>query len=307
MSEPTGNSPSAIRSLLVQHPLPEVAGLVPLAILDGDTPMVVELADALESPPSNLFDLVDKRGAVIVRSRGGGGFAPGALRSVLGVGGELIQSAAELGKAGWSDFYHVVDRGMNIDDPNVLFSATTLPIGFHSDGNEPDWVPDYFALYCQRAASQGGESRLVDAAEAYSRLLKVGEFNDLLSRDFFRDEILFGQPEHAAANAVRSRHWPIFSDGLWGTGITFRYTRRRLETGHDRAGAPLTAKESAFLDVMDATFATAGATFALRQGDLMIVDNRRVAHDRLPYRDGQEKRSLLRAWIRRTSLQDANG
>ncbi|GIE99485.1 TauD/TfdA family dioxygenase [Paractinoplanes rishiriensis] len=305
MSETTGNGSSGIRSLLVQHPLPDVTGLAPLSILDGDAPTVIEVADALNSPPADLFDVVDQRGALVVRS-GDGGFARDALRSVLGVGGELIQSAAELGKAGQSDFYQVVDRGMDINDPNVLFSATTLPIGFHSDGNEPDWVPGYFALYCQQTASQGGESRLVDAAEAYARLLKVGEFNDLLSRDFFRDEILFGNSEHAAAMAVRSRHWPIFSEDLWGVGFTFRYTRRRLETGHERAGAPLTAKESAFLDVMDAQFATAGATFALRQGDLLIVDNRRVAHDRLPYQDGQEKRSLLRAWIRRTPLQDAN-
>ena len=97
---------------------------------------------------------------------------------------------------------------------------------------------------------------------------------------------------------LRNR-FPIFYNDF-ARGLNFRYMRFWIETGHARAGAPLDDIQIAALDALEDALEAPGAvaTFSLRAGEMLWLDNWTVAHDRTAFVDDPERpRRLLRMWL----------
>lgn len=81
-----------------------------------------------------------------------------------------------------------------------------------------------------------------------------------------------------------------------------RYMRYWIEKGHERSGIALTRDQIRALDALDEVLESPAHTlrFKMNKGDMLFIDNTRVAHDRDAYvDDGNTARRLLRLWIDR--------
>lgn len=78
----------------------------------------------------------------------------------------------------------------------------------------------------------------------------------------------------------------------------------QIETGQREAGQPLCAQALADLDLLDAALGSSRFrhAFLLEPGDLLVVDNHRIAHDRTAGVEGPGRpRLMLRLWLKATA------
>lgn len=173
-------------------------------------------------------------------------------------------------------------------------AATT---GFYTQSSSADLWPDIMGLLCEQPGTVGGESLITNTQRAHRELcLRVPETIDVLEQDFIRD-IQEIDCERTRVNLLRNR-FPIFAGR--GCRRTFRYRRSDIETGQRSAGRPLSPESMEALNVLDRILASPGhvVRFRLERGDMLFIDNRIVAYDRLTYRDSAENtRRLRRMWI----------
>ncbi len=193
--------------------------------------------------------------------------------------------------------YSVEDRGVDYTRMAVPVSATAAATGFHTDSSSVDTLPDIVGLLCEEPSTLGGESLITNALRAHRDLcLKVPEAIAILEQEFIRDVVTPGR-ERTHSNLLRNR-FPIFSGR--GRSRTFRYMRYWIEQGQERAGLPLSEEQVSALDTLDGLLASPEhvVQFRLERGDMLFVDNRTVAHNRLAYRDAPgTRRRLQRMWI----------
>jgi hypothetical protein len=214
--------------------------------------------------------------------------------TVCGAFGETLDNYGRL--------YDVVDRGVSYTNQRVPVSQTRESTGFHTDSSALGAMPDIVGLLCLRAAHWGGHSQIVSAAKVHERMLALRP--DLLSRlyeDYVRDIVTPGvEDTHAALLANRI---PIFSTGRFWGGLTFRYMRYWIETGHQKAGVPLTPEQLEAMDLLDQLLGdpTLAVEFDLHAGDIFVVNNHLVAHGRTEYEDADtssRRRHMVRLWLR---------
>ena len=204
--------------------------------------------------------------------------------------GEVIETYGRL--------YDVVDRGESYKESAIPVSQTRESTGMHTDSSRRDNTPDYVGLLCQRPARSGGGSRISSAVQAHESLRKrdAGTL-ELLYRDFVRD-IVTPDSDRDPASVVENR-FPIFCHQ---EGLTFRYMRYWIETGHGIAGVPLLDEESRAMDALDEALSRPEHMFRfdLSQGDMLWIANRVIAHDRDAYtEDPAHPRWLVRQWVKR--------
>ena len=204
--------------------------------------------------------------------------------------GEVIDTYGRL--------YDVVDRGESYQENAIPVSQTRESTGMHTDSSRLDNVPDYVGLLCQRPARKGGGSRISSAAQAHESLQRLdGASLECLYRDYVRDVVTPGadrDPEKILEN-----RFPIFQNQ---DGLTLRYMRYWIETGHEITGVPILEEERTAMDALDRELAREEHMFRfdLSAGDMLWVANRKVAHDRDAYtEDPTHPRWLLRQWVRR--------
>jgi hypothetical protein len=157
-------------------------------------------------------------------------------------------------------------------------------------------------LLCLRSALWGGRSQIVSAAKVHERMLKLRP--DLLSRlydDYVRDIVTPGIED--TRTALLANRIPIFSAGRFWSGLTFRYMRYWIETGHQRAGLPLAPEQLEAMDLLDQLLAdpTLAVEFDLHEGDIFVINNHLVAHGRSEYEDADtssRRRHMVRLWLR---------
>jgi alpha-ketoglutarate-dependent taurine dioxygenase len=98
--------------------------------------------------------------------------------------------------------------------------------------------------------------------------------------------------------AILANTFPIFSGSP--ADPTMRYMRYWIEKGQQEAGHPLDAGALADLDRLDAALNAPEFRheFLLLPGDLLLLDNHRITHDRTTYRDEpSQPRLMLRLWL----------
>lgn len=186
---------------------------------------------------------------------------------------------------------HVKDLGRSSTDPNTRIYQTNERQTHHTDSC------DVVGLLCLRAAKSGGLSNLVSSTTIFNEmrrrrpdLLKV--LLDPIETDR-RGEVPEGSKPYFTI--------PVFNyhDGL----VSAIYQRQYIESARRFPGvAPLTPQQREALDLLDqlANDPKLNLMMELEPGDIQLVHNHTILHDRTAFEDYPEperKRHLLRLWL----------
>lgn len=193
--------------------------------------------------------------------------------------------------------YDVRDTGQDLSQ-GARFSVTSYESSFHTDDSFGGEVLDYVGLLCLQTARAGGTSQVISGRTAYQELrAHYPEALAELCAPFHVDR-RGGVREGEAPTVLR----PVIevADGE----ILFRYLRYWIEVGHDKAGVPLTKKQVAALDTLDAVLKRPElrVDFELKPGDMYFLNNRWLLHNRTAFEDHAEperRRHLVRLWLQR--------
>ena len=186
---------------------------------------------------------------------------------------------------------HVKDLGISSRDPSVRIYQTRERQTYHTDSS------DVVCLLCLRSAKSGGLSSLVSSATIFNEMRRRRP--DLLRVLFSpietdrRGEALEGQKPYFKI--------PVFS---WHQGyLSALYQRQYIESARRFADVPpLTPTQIEALDLFDslANGPELHMFMEFQPGDIQIVHNHTVLHDRTAFDDwpdAERKRHLLRLWL----------
>ncbi len=186
---------------------------------------------------------------------------------------------------------HVRDQGLSSKDPNVRIYQTRERQNYHTDSC------DVVGLLCLHPARFGGLSSLVST---------VTVFNELRRRRPNLARVLFQPIETDRRGEVPSGQKPYIRIPVfnWHAGLlTTKYHRPYIESARRFADVPpLTAAQTEALDAFDALAEDPALHFFMefRAGDVQLVHNHTLLHDRTAFEDWPEperRRHLLRLWL----------
>jgi hypothetical protein len=186
---------------------------------------------------------------------------------------------------------HVKDLGFSSRDPNVRIYQTRERQTYHTDSC------DLVALLCWRPAKAGGLSSLVSS---------VTIFNEMRRRRPDLLKVLFEPIETDRRGEVPEGQKPYFRIPVfnWHEGRLFAiYQRQYIESARRFPEVPpLAPQQEEALDLFDALANDPALHFFMefQPGDIQLVHNHTVLHDRTAFEDWPEperKRHLLRLWL----------
>ena len=237
-----------------------------------------------------LHDVLEGRGFVVIRglpikrwTRRESAIA------FVGIGSHLGNARSQNAKGHLLG--HVKDLGLASSDPNTRIYQTRERQTFHTDSC------DVVALLCLCPAKSGGLSSLVSSVTIFNemrrrkpQLLKV--LFEPIETDR-RGETPEGQPPYFRI--------PVFN---WHAGLLSTiYQRQYIESARRFPDVPaLTAQQVQALDLFDqlANDRALHLLMEFRPGDVQLVHNHTILHDRTAFEDWPEperKRHLLRLWL----------
>jgi alpha-ketoglutarate-dependent taurine dioxygenase len=193
--------------------------------------------------------------------------------------------------------YDVRDTGQDVRS-GVRYSVTNAETGFHTDNSFGDTVLDYVGLLCLHDAREGGLSQLLSGYTVYNELAEHdAEALAVLCRPFHVDRRGGLRPGEGPTVRV-----PVIE--RLGTELTYRYLRTWIQSGHEKAGEPLTPEQTRALEAFEAVLARPEfrLEFPLRRGQVLFTNNRWLLHNRTAFRDHAEperRRHLVRLWLAR--------
>lgn len=186
---------------------------------------------------------------------------------------------------------HVMDMGLNADDPNVRIYQTHERQTFHTDSS------DIVGLVCLQQAKSGGDSALVSSNTIYNVMRR--DYPALAAVLF--DPIATDRRGDVAPGQKPYFEIPVFS---WHAQLMSTiYQRQYIDSAQRFDDAMrLTPLHVEALDCFDALSNDARLNFLMRleAGDMQFVHNHTLLHDRTAFEDWQEparKRHLLRLWL----------
>jgi hypothetical protein len=186
---------------------------------------------------------------------------------------------------------HVQDLGLDAADPNVRIYQTNARQTFHTDSC------DVVALLCLKTAQSGGLSALVSSTTIFNEMRRRRP--DLLKLLF--EPIATDRRGEVPVGGKPFFEIPVFS---WHQGhLTAIYQRQYIDSAQRFAEAPrLTANHVEALDLFDALAddPALNMTMEFRPGDIQLVHNHTLLHDRTGFIDWPEptrRRHLLRLWL----------
>ena len=186
---------------------------------------------------------------------------------------------------------HVKDLGLTSADPNVRIYQTRERQTYHTDSC------DIVALLCLKTAKAGGLSTLVSAITIY---------NEMRARQPDLAAALFESIETDRRGEIPPGQLPYFRIPVfnWHAGLlSVMYQRQYIESARRFADVPpLTSRQIEALDLFDslANDAALNLQMAFQPGDIQIVHNHTLLHDRTAFEDWPEperRRHLLRLWL----------
>lgn len=233
-------------------------------------------------------DLEDGRGFVVLRGLPADTLGPVELATIYWGIGRHLGRAISNNPAG-DMIAHVTDLGGDVHDPNQRGYQTSAELGFHQDQS------DVVALLCLRTAKAGGRSMLASS---------VAVHNEIVRRRPDLAEIL-AQPMCFTRHSEIGR-----GQRPWYTAPVFNYTdgylsvtagRAHIDKGHALPGAPdMTARQDEALSLIEAVADELHLSMAFRPGDIQILNNHVILHNRTAYEDWpdpQRRRLLWRLWL----------
>lgn len=186
---------------------------------------------------------------------------------------------------------HVKDLGRSSLDPNARVYQTRERQTHHTDSC------DVVGLLCLRTAKSGGWSNLVSSITIYNEMRRRRP--DLL-------RVLLRPIETDRRGEVPEGAKPYFSIPVfnWHENlISAIYQRQYIESARRFPDVqPLSREQIAALDLLDelANDPALNLTMELQPGDIQLVHNHTILHDRTAFEDWPEperKRHLLRLWL----------
>jgi hypothetical protein len=185
---------------------------------------------------------------------------------------------------------HVKDLGLSTSDPNVRIYQTSERQGYHTDSC------DVVGLLCLQPAKAGGLSSLVSS---------VTIFNEMRRRRPDLVACLFEPIETDRRGEVPEGHKPYFQIPVfnWYAGLLSTiYQRKYIDSARRFVKTPLTSQQQEALDLFDALAddPALNLPMELLSGDVQLVHNHTLLHDRTAFEDWPEpgrKRHLLRLWL----------
>jgi hypothetical protein len=190
---------------------------------------------------------------------------------------------------------HVRDMGLRSDDPSVRIYQTRERQTYHTDSC------DVVALLCLQGARSGGQSALVSSTTMFNEMRRrrpdlAALLFEPLATDR-RGEVAPGQD--AFFQIPVFNWWPDSKDGQ----LSVIYQRQYIDSAQRFAQAPrLTPQTREALDMFDALSndPTLHFLMELQVGDIQLVHNHTLLHDRTGFEDWSEperRRHLLRLWL----------
>ena len=190
---------------------------------------------------------------------------------------------------------HVMDLGLRSTDPAVRIYQTSERQTFHTDSC------DIVALLCLRSARSGGQSALVSSTALFNEMRRRRpDLAALLFQPLATDrrgEVNTGQ--RPFFNVPVFNWWPLGEHGQ----LSAIYQRQYIDSAQRFAeAARLTPEIHEALDLFDALSNDPALHFLmdLKQGDIQLVHNHTLLHDRTAFVDWPEpdrRRHLLRLWL----------
>ena len=186
---------------------------------------------------------------------------------------------------------HVRDLDYDTRDPNVRTYQTTERQFYHSDSC------DIVALMCLRPAKRGGLSSIVSS---------VTLFNEMARRRPELAAVLSEPVPFDRRGEVPDNEEPFFLNAVFNhhAGLVSSYTSRRyIESSQRHPSAPrITPLHVEAMDLLDelAEDPDLHLDMAFRAGDIQLLHNHTIFHDRTAFEDWPEperKRHLLRLWL----------
>ncbi len=186
---------------------------------------------------------------------------------------------------------HVKDMGLNSQDPNVRIYQTRERQNYHTDSC------DVVGLLCLHPARSGGLSSLVSS---------VTIFNEMRQRRPDLARVLFDRIETDRRGEIPAGQKayfciPVFN---WYSGLlSTLYHRNYIESARRFSDVPpLTPAQIEALDLFEQLANDPALHFCmeLQPGDVQLVHNHTLLHDRTAFEDWPEaerKRHLLRLWL----------
>jgi Taurine catabolism dioxygenase TauD, TfdA family len=241
-------------------------------------------------------EVLDGRGFALIRGLDIGRYDRRAVAiAFLGLGSHLGNARPQNAKG--HILGHVKDLGLSSVDPNVRIYQTHERQTYHTDSC------DIVALLCLRTAKTGGLSTLVSAITIYNEMrtrrpdLAAALFEPIETDH--RGEIQVGQLPYFRI--------PVFN---WYAGLlSVMYQRQYIESARRFAEVPpLTPRQIAALDLFDllANDPALNLQMAFQPGDIQLVHNHTLLHDRTAFEDWPEperRRHLLRLWLAPTNAR----
>src|SRR5215216_4030162 len=186
---------------------------------------------------------------------------------------------------------HVRDLGRSSDDPNTRIYQTRERQTFHTDSC------DVVGLLCLKAAKSGGLSSLVSSNTIFNEMRRRRP--DLL-------RVLMEPIETDRRGEVPEGGKPYFNIPVFNYHdgqVSAIYQRQYIESARRFPGvAPLSPLQIEALDLLDqlANDPKLNLMMELQPGDIQLVHNHTILHDRTAFEDYPEperKRHLLRLWL----------
>ena len=186
---------------------------------------------------------------------------------------------------------HVRDAGLSSQDPSVRVYLTRERQNYHTDSC------DVVGLLCLHPAKSGGVSSLVSS---------VTIFNEMRSAEPDLARVLFALIETDRRGEVPEGQKPFFCIPVfnWHAGLLSTiYNRTYIQSARRFPEVPPLAPEQVeALDLFESLANDPALHFGmeLRAGDVQLVHNHTLLHDRTAFEDWpdpERKRHLLRLWL----------
>lgn len=263
------------------------AAEVDIAAITRDTFSLPILAPRLKQV---LGQVLDGRGFALLRGLPVDGWSPReAATAFFGLGTHLGHARSQNGKG--HVLGHVRDLGLRSDDPNVRIYQTSERQTYHTDSC------DVVALLCLKTARAGGLSTLVSSTTIFNEMRRRRP--DLLR--LLMQPVATDRRGEVPAGMKPYFSIPVFS---WHQGyLTAIYQRQYIDSAQRFPDAPrLTPGHVEALDLFDqlANDRTLNLHMEFRPGDVQLVHNHTLLHDRTAFDDWPEperRRHLLRLWL----------
>jgi hypothetical protein len=196
---------------------------------------------------------------------------------------------------------HVRDTGARPNSLETRLYKTRAELTFHTDG------ADIIGLFCLRTAKAGGVSRIASSVAVYNEIIRLRP--DLVPLLFTRFPNYMPGPQGVAGKGSVFNYPIVTVDGdlfrMLFLGWYIRDSQSVPETPR------LTPQQLELVDLLEQIPNEPGMALDMRfaEGDMQFLKNSVILHARTDYEDAaepDEKRHLLRLWLRAASFRDGD-